>query len=231
MPDNITIGQRFGKLVVIAESDKKQRIDLSALDVNEKDIQQVNIYPCRCACGAECEVREDLLLKGLITSCGCDRPLDDILEGFRQLFNTHNVNYREDYKMSPTINSFHFAIFNYNNELLGVIDFLSHGYYTRIGNEKKERVRKRKNIINNKTDYCTTNNIKYLILNTQPLIYENWFNNNLTIRQLISDDPNIHDNWNNPAASWENILNTTWAIIKDRIERSFNINDSNDWCN
>ena len=226
----IGVGQRFGKLVVSGLSTKKQRIDVSVSEDEEKNVRQIDIYPCKCACGAECEVREDLLTKGLVTSCGCDRTIDDVLEGYRQLFDIHNVKYREDYKMSPTINSFHFAIFNNNDELLGVIDFISPGYYTRIGNEKKERVRKRKNIANNKIDYCALNDIRYLVLDTQPLIYDNWFNNSLTVRQLTSNDPNDYDNWNNPAVSWENILNTTWTTIKSRIESAFGIANSSSWC-
>ncbi|MBQ9001885.1 MAG: hypothetical protein IJ087_08540 [Eggerthellaceae bacterium] len=51
-------GRRFGKLTAIAPTEKRVRENV--------------VWTCKCDCGNECEVVSDYLVRGRITSCGCD---------------------------------------------------------------------------------------------------------------------------------------------------------------
>lgn len=59
------VGKRFGKLVVI---------DLDHYDSK----RHVNFYKCQCDCGNIAISSRYNLLKGISTTCGCSRTLDDI---------------------------------------------------------------------------------------------------------------------------------------------------------
>ena len=55
---NIT-GERFGRLLVTGDSGKRRPGSGGV------------IWKCRCDCGQEREVRQDALLSGVTSSCGC----------------------------------------------------------------------------------------------------------------------------------------------------------------
>lgn len=55
------IGKRFGKLVVLSRSGRKE--------------PRRTFWICQCDCGNICEVRQDQLSRGVTTSCGCLKDL------------------------------------------------------------------------------------------------------------------------------------------------------------
>lgn len=56
-------GQRFGRLLVIAEAPRKR----------DSDGASVTVWLCRCDCGKEKIVRTKSMTSGTVTSCGCFR--------------------------------------------------------------------------------------------------------------------------------------------------------------
>lgn len=56
-------GQRFGRLLVVAEAPNKR----------DSDGASVTAWLCRCDCGQEKAIRTKGLIKGITTSCGCFR--------------------------------------------------------------------------------------------------------------------------------------------------------------
>ena len=201
---DITAGMHIGKFYVIEEDIGSYRLNVAPIESKEKNIQRIPYFKCQCECGRICSVRGDLLASGLRTSCGCQTLKDD-KDDIIQLFLEHNVNFREDYKLSPTIREFHFAIFDNEEILLGVIDLQSPAYSNRIGNEQKDRVRKRRNILLNKQEYCEFNDLPYLILPTTPIFNES----SIVLPQ-----------------NWQHIDNYTWEELKNRINTAFGINES-----
>lgn len=160
---NDLVNRIFGKLTVIKPAAKKAYdLDISSENDEEKNIQKVLYYDCRCNCGNIITVREDLLLKNLYLSCGCE--IIDNKKFLIDLFTKEHVFFQENYRCIGLNKAFHFAIFDNNNNLLGVIDYRSPAYLTRIGNEDKNRVKQRQEISTSKSDYCQANNIKYLVL-------------------------------------------------------------------
>lgn len=234
--NDIGFGTRFDKLVVIGDPVKTIRIDKSPWDDenDEKIINKVPVYPCRCACGQLCDVRADLLMGGTVTSCGCD-TLNDTLISFRSLLELHNVTFKEDYKLVTSLKPFHFAIFKQNDEttLLGVIDFQTPSYGTRIGNEKKERVRKRMIYFRNKETYCKEHRIKYLVFSTSPLLYDGWYDTSLMGNEIAINDANLKHHWANgdPIQSQPpaQVLSDSWDELSANITSGLNISNNIHW--
>lgn len=214
---------QFGKLKIIRKMNDTYKLSIDGLTIQEiqqlddtyvfdeeknQEFIQIPYFECLCDCGKTCNFRGDLLIANLITSCGCSM-LPDNIEGFKDILIQHQVHFKENYTVSNSkIRPFHFGILDNDNQLLGLIDMRPDKYLSRIGNEEENRVEQRKTIYNEKQEYCLNNGIKYLIIPTLPVFYENW---------------------NNIQLSWKEICNQTWQRIKTQINEAFNINEEIHW--
>lgn len=76
-------GKRFGKILVLKDSDKRQRGHI--------------LWLCLCDCGKIVEVRAEKLKGGTTVSCGCYAK-EIHSEVARKLMTTHGLSYTSEYK-------------------------------------------------------------------------------------------------------------------------------------
>ena len=147
-------GQRFGKLVVI------KRVGTQVQGNGDKK----SLWLCRCDCGTEIEVIGKNLLNGNTQSCGCVQSRGEL--AVREYLNKIKVKFSVQ-KTFPDLKSsrngllrFDFAIYDSNQNLLGLIEYqgIQHYKNTGIGQLEREETDELK------IKYCQTNKIPLLTI-------------------------------------------------------------------
>lgn len=149
--------------------------DLTGQTINQLEVlervgsskQGNSIYKCKCLnCGNIINVNSSRLNKSNPQiSCGCINSAGEYLINI--LLNELQIPYQTQYQFSDCIYvkplRFDFAIFNSNNELLGLIEFQGKQHYTLEDipwdNYDFETAQKRDNI---KREYCKSHNISLI---------------------------------------------------------------------
>lgn len=167
------VGQRFGKLQVISE----------AGFITHTNGKRSRIYNCLCDCGNYCQIQHQYLAFGDTTSCGCIRSKGEFQ--IEQLLKEHNINFQREYSFENLKDKlslrFDFAIFNNENELLGLIEYQGEQHYCKSNGFYSEDLIKHDKM---KIDFCNKNNIKL-----KHIIYKK--NYNLTWEDLRLEDFNV----------------------------------------
>ena len=153
----IQIGDRFGKLTVIA--------DLGMRKQQSRD-KNWRWSLCQCDCGSDpIEVPNDFLKNGHKKSCGCICSVGE--ETIKQILKENNINYIQEYTFEDLKNlntnkpyRFDFAIFK-ENKLAYLIEFDGRQHYSGPENGWKqsrtlEEIQQADNI---KNQYCIDNKI------------------------------------------------------------------------
>lgn len=110
------IGNRYGKLIVQSFAYTK----------NSKAY-----WNCLCDCGKSAIVSGNHLRTGAVSSCGClvSRKEEEII----QILDAHNIIYKREFSFSDLKDKrllrFDFAIFDANNQLLGLIEYQGTQHY------------------------------------------------------------------------------------------------------
>ena len=151
------IGQKFGKLTVIAHDDEWK---------STKENGWKHKWICKCECGKTISVFASNLTRLHTTSCGCaSRSIGE--ENIENLLKKYNINYEREYSFEDLKDKkklrFDFAIFNNKNQLVELIEFDGRQHnneYTPWNS--KETLIERKSRDNLKNKYCNDNNIKLI---------------------------------------------------------------------
>ncbi len=145
------IGERYGKLII------------TGYQLKGKDYW----YTCKCDCGAEITVIGKQLFFGGVCSCGCINSRAN--EEMDKILKEKNILFKREYKFLDCIDKrplpFDFAIFNKQDELIGLIELNGaqhygciRGFYTK---ESCDYIQKHDRI---KIGFCKKNNIPLLVI-------------------------------------------------------------------
>ena len=151
------IGQKFGKLTVIAESLRRD---------NEGNF----FWYCNCDCGTtNHEVNGHILKSGRIQSCGCVRSRGE--EKIAGILSNNNIPFKREYIVKDLTLStggnphFDFAIMDDNNNVKYFIEYNGEQHYISRGSifteEKVATIQQRDK---KKIAYCKENNIPLIII-------------------------------------------------------------------
>lgn len=115
------IGEKYGKLII-------------------KDVECRNkeyYYKCECECGQEIVARGKNLFNGTMTSCGCINSKAN--EEMSRILTELNVPYKREYRFEDCRDKaplpFDFALFNDENELIGLIECQGSQHYSARGTQ------------------------------------------------------------------------------------------------
>lgn len=106
------IGERFGKLVVIAATEKRKNGKM--------------VWQCQCDCGNLCEATSNALISGDKTSCGCTNQSngENLVE---QILQVNNIPYRKQVTLpgikDKEVLRYDFGILNNNQSVIRLIEF------------------------------------------------------------------------------------------------------------
>lgn len=166
------VGQKFGKLTVIKDSEKRTK---------DRGI----IWECQCECGNITYVSTNNLIQKYTFSCGCLKQShgEFIIE---KLLQENNISYKKEYVFTDLKSPkgqflrFDFAILNENNEVVKLIEFdgETHHLQSEGGWNTREKIEYQQKLDEIKNQYCEINNIKLL-----RIPFEKRYN--LTIGDLI----------------------------------------------
>lgn len=138
-------GQRFGKLVVLYPTEKRQSRSV--------------VWHCICDCGNEADISSKNLTYGSSQSCGCAYSLGEI--NIKTLLDAENIPYKKEYCI--IINNkklrFDFAILD-DNKVIRLIEFDGPHHYakkTQIYSEEKCKTIQENDLIKNQ--WAKDNNI------------------------------------------------------------------------
>ena len=155
--NEIQIGDRFGKLTVIA--------DLGMRKQNSRD-KNWRWSLCQCDCGSEpIEVPNNLLKNGFKKSCGCISSLGE--EEIKKILDINNINYIQEYHFDDLRNPFtnkmyrfDFAIFK-NNQLAYLIEFDGRQHFSgpEASWKNTRTLEEIQQADKEKNNYCKKNNI------------------------------------------------------------------------
>ena len=151
------VGQKFGKLTVIAESPRRD---------NEGHF----FWYCNCDCGTtNHEVNGHHLKNGRVQSCGCIRSKGE--EKIAQLLSDNDISFKREYIIKDLTLStggnprFDFAIVDKQDNIKYFIEYNGEQHYTSRGNifteEKVSIIQQRDK---EKILYCKENNIPLIII-------------------------------------------------------------------
>lgn len=134
------IGQKFGKLTVIAYDYTNQR--------------GKSYWKCRCDCGNEVSISRDSLVRGMTKSCGCIKSQGELK--IQNLLNQFKINYTKQYtyKNCKDKNKLPFDFF-INNSYLLEYDGIQH-FEPTFGEDAFEITQIHDKI---KNEYCKSHNI------------------------------------------------------------------------
>lgn len=148
-------GKRFGKLMVIEEAGLFKK----------NNGRNARLWLCKCDCGNYCRVQHQYLTFGDTNSCGCVNSTGNMT--INRILNKKGLKYSTEFSFPNFICKsypyrFDFAIFNNQNELLGLIEYQGdiHFKYNDSGWNNKENFEERQKGDKAKFDFCKENNIK-----------------------------------------------------------------------
>ena len=128
-------------------------------------------WNCRCDCGHTTIARGNALRQGQIHSCGCLNSWKE--EEIVALLDKEQIIYKREYIFEDLYDirplRFDFAIFNRNNELLGLIEYQGSQHYE--DNPKFTNNGKLQKHDQMKREYCVNHNIPLLELNKGSMLY------------------------------------------------------------
>ena len=154
------VGQKIGKLTLIEPVKYEDKSHL--------------YWKCKCQCGNYTIVSSDHLNSGHTKSCGCLHSGTEF--ELIKLFDKNNFNYSREYVFTDLLSNkncplrFDFAIFNKENQLVGLIECQGEQHYNPVdyfgGQEYFNNL-----IINDKKkkDYCAKHNIPLLCIRNKNL--------------------------------------------------------------
>lgn len=94
-------------------------------------------YECNCECGNKIDVLGKRLLNGTTISCGCINSKAN--ENMAKILTKYNINYKREYRFEDCKDKntlpFDFALFNDENELIGLIENNGSQHYSARGTQ------------------------------------------------------------------------------------------------
>ena len=136
-------------------------------------------WNCRCNCGKEIIVRGNALRTGAIKSCGCLTSYKE--EIIVQILQQYNIKFQQQYTFpdlkDKQLLRFDFAIFNQNNELIGLIEYQGRQHYELNNNFNHNGLLQIHDKM--KKEYCEEKKINLLELNKNSNLENdliNWYN-------------------------------------------------------
>lgn len=158
-------GKRFGKLIVVKENKERYAQDLL------KTKKPHRYWWCQCDCGNPelIQVESSHLKDGHTTSCGCIRSKAE--EKIMNLLKTSHIPFKREYTfdnlkgINNGIVRYDFAIFNYDDQLLYLIEYHGQQHYRKTGgwNTPQEfQIRQKNDKI--KQEYAKNHNIPLIII-------------------------------------------------------------------
>lgn len=94
-------------------------------------------YHCKCECGNECDVLGKRLFSGVTTSCGCINSKANMM--MDKILTRLNVPFKREYRFEDCRDKntlpFDFALFNYDEELIGLIELNGDQHYSARGTQ------------------------------------------------------------------------------------------------
>ena len=115
------IGEKYGLLTI--------------LDCVVKD--EKYYYHCKCDCGNECDVWGQRLFRGETSSCGCINSKANALMAL--ILDKYNIPYKREYRFEDCKDKgtlpFDFALFNNEEELIGLIENNGDQHYSARGTQ------------------------------------------------------------------------------------------------
>ena len=159
------IGNRYGRLLVESFAYTKN---------------STAYWNCRCDCGHTTIARGNALRQGQIHSCGCLNSWKE--EEIVALLDKEQIIYKREYTFEDLYDvrplRFDFAIFNNNNELLGLIEYQGIQHYENAyGFTNNGKLQKHDQM---KKDYCFNHHIPLLELNKESILHTaimDWYMN------------------------------------------------------
>ena len=148
------IGEKYGKLTII--------------DYVLNENESLYYYKCKCECGNETTVKGANLFNGNTTSCGCINSKAN--EEMARILTRLGIPFKREYKLAECKVKrplpFDFALFNEQDELIGLIENNGSQHYSSRGTgwntpEQVLRQQKRDYI---KQKFCEDNKIPLLII-------------------------------------------------------------------
>lgn len=161
------VGQRFGHLTVIAETDQRQ--------------YEKVVWKCQCDCGKIVFLNTVRLTQGNDISCGCQKMSYGATQIEKTLKN-NNIKYIKEYSNKDlSLKKFDFALIDNNNNILRLIEFDGEQHYRYTGGwNTKENFIKRKQYDKIKNEYALSHNI--------PLVrIPYWKRDNITLDMILGD--------------------------------------------
>jgi len=151
---NSHIGEKYGKLTV--------------LDCYKNEKDGAYWYKCKCDCGAFKDVSGKRLFNGMCVSCGClDSKANMLMD---QLLTSKNIPFKREYTF-PDLKDvkllrFDFALFNMEQELIGLIELNGTLHYSASGTgwDTPERLIRQQKHDYMKRLYCEENRIPFLVI-------------------------------------------------------------------
>ena len=159
--------------------------------IDRSHYQGKHLYvKCKCICGKEISVRLEHLKgqgHGRIISCGCQTKSSGEVK-ITQLLENNNINFQSQYRIKEfnILSPFDFAIFDDNNNLLGLIEFDGEQHFKPVkyfGGEEVYKMQKQRDKA--KDDWCLKNNINLI-----RIPYTDY--NKLSIEYLVSIFPELN---------------------------------------
>lgn len=161
------IGQTYGYLKVLDYGDYAIKPD------GRKDQKM----KCQCElCGTIIEVRSSDLKLGNQISCGCIHSKGNTK--INLLLQERKINFKREYKIEECKDihplPFDFAFFNFNNELIGLLEYQGIQHFTceNHGWDRQDKFEIVKKHDKQKFDFCKENNIKLYYITYQENIEE-----------------------------------------------------------
>lgn len=92
-------------------------------------------YKCKCDCGNKVEVLGQRLFNGTTSSCGClNSKANELMD---KILTKYNIPFKREYKIADCADKrplpFDFAIFNNEDELIGLIELNGSLHYSTSG--------------------------------------------------------------------------------------------------
>lgn len=141
-------GQTFGSLKVLQDSGKRRSGSGGVL------------WRCQCNCGQVRDIRQDSLLSGASTSCGCTRSRGN--KNVAELLLTAGIDFVSEYSPPdmPGQRRFDFAVLDRGTPIYFIeYDGVLHSQFTNSGWDTEERFQKTRASDQEKNTYCTAHQI------------------------------------------------------------------------